>query len=562
MLAWSLLVGWAALTGCGSGEEAAVVPSTPAAPSDEPQAEAEADPDPLGIMMPDDFNANEISVDLADPVALAIDAGGTAWVVDSRGLVRLSDTGADVVRAGGDVCGLVAHGQGIIVGVGQRFFRWSPEGEEELVVDWGEDSPEPTGCIARGLRWGIDNHLHSETHRFRVDKPGLHPVRPDGTAHGYDGDRIPAETRTLSIRDGGVDLDGRQWMWSAQDFEPLSFHTAANGTLWVLDAVDGGKIWQVTHVDYPVGEPVGLLESDLPTLVDALQHSSGYVRRSAQQLLVLRRDLKSRGALTRMALTSEEPLGRLHALWTMDGIGWSDPHLVLSALRDPDARVRAGAVQICEPWIARGDREAIQALGAVAGDRDAQVVARLVRSLAVGDDANVGYLLKAALDRGLDEPEVRRAALASSVGREDLPVKYLLGLEYFERLGGPWLEGLVAAPFLRRDSDVSVGMLEALVGVDPQFQISVLERIVAELPDVDEEAEDGEAEDGEAEDGEAAAEVDDTEDPEDEFDAADDFERILLDEQPAVFEILSNSDRGRVRNLVERTLAWFDWSSG
>ena len=72
---------------------------------------------------------------------------------------------------------------------------------------------------------------------------------------------------------------------------------------------------------------------------------NAWQRDTAQRFLVERRDMKSVAALRHSASAAQSPLGRIHALWTLEGIdaGLNEESL-LHALRDPDSRVRVQAL--------------------------------------------------------------------------------------------------------------------------------------------------------------------------------------------------------------------------
>ena len=60
-------------------------------------------------------------------------------------------------------------------------------------------------------------------------------------------------------------------------------------------------------------------------LVTHLEHPSGWWRDTAQKLLVLRQDKSVVPALTAMATQSANPLARIHAMWTLEGLGALTP---------------------------------------------------------------------------------------------------------------------------------------------------------------------------------------------------------------------------------------------
>ena len=55
-------------------------------------------------------------------------------------------------------------------------------------------------------------------------------------------------------------------------------------------------------------------------LVAHLEHPNGWWRDTAQKLLVLRQDKSVVPALQTLARSSRNPLARIHALWTLEGL--------------------------------------------------------------------------------------------------------------------------------------------------------------------------------------------------------------------------------------------------
>ena len=70
-------------------------------------------------------------------------------------------------------------------------------------------------------------------------------------------------------------------------------------------------------------------------LVAHLEHPNGWWRDTAQKLLVLRQDKSVVPALKTMARTSSNQLARIHALWTLEGLGALDAALVRELMKHP-----------------------------------------------------------------------------------------------------------------------------------------------------------------------------------------------------------------------------------
>jgi mono/diheme cytochrome c family protein len=92
-----------------------------------------------------------------------------------------------------------------------------------------------------------------------------------------------------------------------------------------------------------------MLDESPAQWVDHLSHPNGWWRDTAQKLLVLRRDLSVVPSLEKLAGTdSNDPRPRLHALWTLDGLGALEEKLVLQAMKASDPQVRIAGLRLAE----------------------------------------------------------------------------------------------------------------------------------------------------------------------------------------------------------------------
>ncbi len=191
----------------------------------------------------------------------------------------------------------------------------------------------------------------------------------------------------LSEKDGALTganaYEGTEFMTSTDErFRPVNLFNGPDGALYVVDFYRGiiqhriyvtsflrkqiddrglakgiglGRIWRIV----PEGTPpakfnVGLAKASNSELVEKLSDANGWVRDTAQRLLVERRDPSVAGALRTVAVDAKRPaLARLHALWTLDGItaGTENRATILSALNDSDPRVAAAAVRGSERFL-------------------------------------------------------------------------------------------------------------------------------------------------------------------------------------------------------------------
>src|SRR5262249_46303089 len=119
--------------------------------------------------------------------------------------------------------------------------------------------------------------------------------------------------------------------------------------------------------------------------------------------------------LQQMAVAGPTPLGRVHALWTLDGLDALDSQTLLAATEDKDERIRATALHLCER---RPPRKLLERLSV--GANDSSPLIRLQSLLMLGSikgrdteqltmrllQDNDHYLFRAAAMTGLQGREL------------------------------------------------------------------------------------------------------------------------------------------------------------
>ncbi len=186
-------------------------------------------------------------------------------------------------------------------------------------------------------------------------------------------------------------------------------------------------------------------ESPHSKMVAKLASSNGWWRDTAQRKLVESGDQSLIEPLSKMATTHPEPLARLHALCTLDGVvGFRSAKdrlqtasiaaaaaneveaevrrsfaerkatikpVLLAALNDKDAVVRRHAIRICEPYL--DDNDVVASLKQRASD-EPQVVVQLAYSLGEAKAASgSGTLLAQVAVQHANDPLVSTAVLSS-----------------------------------------------------------------------------------------------------------------------------------------------------
>ena len=301
-------------------------------------------------------------------------------------------------------------------------------------------------------------------------------MRPDSTLAHYTsagsptpfvGDRLPAELRNsvfvtesagnmvgrfvIEETDNGTPVartayDHAEFLTASDErFRPVNLANAPDGTLYVVDMYRGiiqhrafitgyleqkiverglsepiglGRVWRVVHASTPRGDTPRLSRKTTAELVPLLAHPNGWWRITAQRLLVERGDHAAAPALRQMARTHPDDRARLHALWTLDGIGDADESSIRAGLADSSPAVRASALRIAEPWFEREGNALASAVMPLMNDRSA-----LVRRQHA---ASAGALLPRARDTALlaviarngDDPVVTDLVVSAVAGAE------------------------------------------------------------------------------------------------------------------------------------------------
>jgi putative membrane-bound dehydrogenase-like protein len=237
-------------------------------------------------------------------------------------------------------------------------------------------------------------------------------------------------------------LDERTEFVRSKDiwFRPVNFVNAPDGTLHVVDMYretiehpwsipedikaaldlesgrDRGRLWRLAPPRFRPPKPVKLGGASTATLVAQLENRNAWNRETAHRLLFERQDKGAVELLRRLLERSVQPLARLHALWSLEGLGALTDDDLLRGLGDPIGGVREHAVRLAESRlnsVAKLRDRVIE----LAADADRRVRFQVAFSLGeVADEGATAALIKIARDDPGDE-HLRAAVLSSSARR-------------------------------------------------------------------------------------------------------------------------------------------------
>ena len=337
-------------------------------------------------------------------------------------------------------------------------------------------------------------------------------LRADGTlanatstcgAAIYRGDAFPAEFRgnafipepssnlvkrvIITEKDGlltGTNAyEEKEFLTSTDErFRPVMTATGPDGALYVVDLYRGmlqhpgflthylianikarkletpinqGRIWRIVRDDQTAPKTTKI-PAAVVDRVKLLTHPNGWVRDSAQRLLVESADVAAAAPLRTLLADAQAPAtARLQALWSLDGLASARAEDVRLALKDTDAQVRAAAIRIAPA-------EMLPELCTIKDEKEILVLAHLAIRLSGAHlpdaDKAVAELLAAHGDNAL----VREGALTGARGREVALAKAVAALGSVANLKqtGPVLDGFATLISQAGKAGPFEGMLE------------------------------------------------------------------------------------------------------
>ena len=355
---------------------------------------------------------------------------------------------------------------------------------------------------SRRIAAGRSPHTPGVSHDFLTAGAGVTVYRGDAYPNEYRGNIfIGATTGNLVHRrilepDGATFRSARrekntEFLRSTDNwFRPVNLANAPDGCLYVLDMSrefvesvhlstrvvkhldltsgrDRGRIYRIAPESFEAPPRPRLGAAAVTQLVAELESANGWRRETAHRLIYERQDRSAIEPLRRLIVESVSPLARLHALWSLEGLGALRATDIAAGLADVAAGVREHSVRLAESRLDDSE-ELFEGVLALVGDDSARV--RLQVALSLGESENTrsidGLFRVARRDAG--DGWIRTAVLSSSVDRADVLFDRLLEDRAFvtseaaAELLGPLARMIGAA----RESEAAGKALDAIATCD------------------------------------------------------------------------------------------------
>ena len=269
-------------------------------------------------------------------------------------------------------------------------------------------------------------------------------LKPDGTLNKYTatcgpaiyrGDKFPAEfrgnafipepsanmVRRMVLTEKSGEISGvnpykeAEFLTSTDElFRPINAYTGPDGCLYLVDMYHGilqhrvfltsylrkqaedrgldkvtrrGRIYRIVHQSAAPGAKPQFASAAPADLVNILAHPNGWWRDTAQRLLVEKSAPSAIAPLKTMSLQHANPIARLHALSTLDGMNQLDAGTLAQALeKETDTKIHATIIRLSETAFKTDKEKLLPKLTALATSKDVSIQSQLAFTLGEAKD--------------------------------------------------------------------------------------------------------------------------------------------------------------------------------
>ena len=334
--------------------------------------------------------------------------------------------------------------------------------------------------------------------------PGInryYQLRPDGTLNNvtaacgpciYRGDAFPADAhgnafvcepagnlvvRNIFVEDKGAfttkfAYEKSEFLASTDErFRPVNLANGPDGNLYVVDMYRGilqhkgymtpylrkqvlergldrplgnGRIYRVVHESNRPRPAPKLGNAPDAELISLLSHPNAWQRETAQRLLSERANAKTVPLLEKALEAEKSGVGRLHVLWTLEGMNKLTNESVMTALADKEPAVRASATALSKRFLGSiPDPDMLNELERLKDDTDPDVRRELVLALGTVVHPRIDGILEPALKAAAGDGKSLDALLAGFTGRESELLAARIDAAGWKQT--PWREKLLKA---------------------------------------------------------------------------------------------------------------------
>ena len=197
-----------------------------------------------------------------------------------------------------------------------------------------------------------------------------------------------------------------------------------------LDApIHMGRIWRIVPKGKNVKKVHPLQQASGPTLISYLSHPDGFYRDIAQRLLIESQDKSLIPELKKIVKKNSSTLGRLHALWTLEGMQAADAEFLISFISDENSLIKNNALRLLGQKPNRPTAALDEKLISIAQRAKPTEAVQLALSVHLASAKSQQKILGILLSQHIHSGLFRDAVMSSLWNREYEFLSYLISLD-------------------------------------------------------------------------------------------------------------------------------------
>lgn len=212
------------------------------------------------------------------------------------------------------------------------------------------------------------------------------------------------------------------------NFRPVETKTGPDGCLYVVDMYRGiiqegnwvrkgsflrpvvektgldknigkGRIYRIVKDAVQPGKTEKILNKTPQQLLTYLNHDNGWYRMTAQKLIILKGDTSIIPSLKKITTQNSSPIGRLHALWTLEGLDAINPNDIIKMFNDKDLRVQQAALRISERFLAKKNTLIFKNIEKLKNTTNKDLAIQIILSLRANKNVASKNLIQELMDK-------------------------------------------------------------------------------------------------------------------------------------------------------------------
>lgn len=241
-----------------------------------------------------------------------------------------------------------------------------------------------------------------------------------------------------------------------------------------------GRIWRLVPKGKKAFKVRPLQNASGEELIQFLSHLDGFYRDMAQRLIIERQDKSLIPELKKLVRKNTSVLGRLHALWTLEGMQAADPEILIPLISDENSLIKIHALRLLSLKSHLTNTILDEKLISTAQRSKPTEAVQLALSAHLASAKNQHKLLGILLSQHVHSGLLRDAVMSSLWNQEFEFLNYLLLLKNWTEPSANkeiMLE-MITSAIVKKGKESEIKDLLALIDVKGKEQFTWKERVI------------------------------------------------------------------------------------